>query len=196
MNPESTLAKPPFCPVKRDHLCANLGVVATTLYEEFETYGRYPQRDTVTLHQLGPNGTYGWVAKLSYFHSGTAYRWVRVYGVIGHSVTLLTAVIRYFERGAASGCGTECSKLSAKYAFETHSSASLFYPIILRVSGIKNGRPFRGNYRLVFDKNSLTYLAPKNLPDEIKPERWQERSPIDRGAVTVCARILGRNSRF
>ena len=55
--------------------------------------------------------------------------------------------------------------------------ASLFYPIILRVSGIKNGRPFRGNYRLVFDKNSLTYLAPKNLPDEIKPERWQERSP-------------------
>jgi len=156
---------------------ANLGVVATTLYEGFEPYGGYPQRDTVTLHRLGPNGTYGWVAKLSYFHSGTAYRWVRVCGVIGHSVTLLTAVITYFERGAASGCGTECSKLSAKYAFETHTSPSLFYPIILRVSGIKNGRPFRGNYRLVFDKNSLTYLAPKNLPDEIKPERWQERSP-------------------
>ena len=44
-----------------------------------------------------------------------------------------------------------------------------FYPIILRVSGIREGRPFRGNYRLVFDKNSLTYLAPNNMPDEIKP---------------------------
>ena len=70
------------------------------------------------------------------------------------------------------GCGPEahCSTLSVTYAFETHSSASSFYPIVLRVSGIKNGRPFRGNYRLVFDKNSLKYLTPKNMPDEIKPD--------------------------
>jgi hypothetical protein len=161
---------------------ANLGVVATTLYEGFEAYGGYPQRDTVTLHQLGPNGTYGWVAKLSYFHSGTAYRWVRVYGVIGHSVTLLTAVITYFESGGASGCGPEegqerCSALSVEFALETQSSASSFYPIILGVLGIKKGWPFRDNYRLVFDKKSLTYLAPKDLPREIRPEPWQERSP-------------------
>jgi hypothetical protein len=108
---------------------ANLGVVATTLYEGFEPYGGYPQRDSVTIHRLGPNGTYGWVAKLSYAHSGYAYRWVRVYGVIGNSVKILTTVITNFESGDASGCGTEegqerCSKLSAKYALETQSSAS------------------------------------------------------------------------
>jgi hypothetical protein len=144
---------------------ANLGVVATTLYEGFEPYGGYPQRDSVTIHRLGPNGTYGWVAKLSYAHSGYAYRWVRVYGVIGNSVKILTTVITNFESGDASGCGTEegqerCSKLSAKYALETQSSASSFYPIILRVSGVKHGRPFFGTYRLVFDKKSLTKLSP------------------------------------
>ena len=150
---------------------ANLGVVATSLYEGFEKYGRYPQHDAVTIHRLGPNGAYGWVAKLVDQHGGYDIRWVQVYGVIGNSVKSLTAVGSYYSDEGRSGCGPEahCTALSVKYAFETHSSASSFYPIILRVSGIREGRPFRGNYRLVFDKNSLTYLAPNNMPDEIKP---------------------------
>src|SRR5260370_12128093 len=153
---------------------ANLGVVATNdLYEGYDTYGGYPQHDLVTIHKLGPNGAYGWVAELGEQHSGYDVRWVQVYGVIGRSVTLLTTVITYFESNEASGCGREgqerCSTLSVKYALETKSSASSFYPIILRVSCVKHGRPFPGNYRLVFDKKSLTYLAPKNMPDEIKP---------------------------
>ena len=71
---------------------ANLGVVATTLYEEFETYGRYPQHASVTIHRLGPNGAYGRVAELGDQHSGHDIRWVGVYGVIGNSVELSTTV--------------------------------------------------------------------------------------------------------
>ena len=33
----------------------------------------------------------------------------------------------------------------------------------------RKGRPFRGNYRLVFDDKSLKYVTPENMPDEIKP---------------------------
>ena len=36
--------------------------------------------------------------------------------------------------------------------------------------GHLSGGPFRGSYRLVFDNNSLTYLAPNSMPDEIKPD--------------------------
>jgi hypothetical protein len=72
----------------------NLGLVATTLYEGYEPYGGYPQRDTVTLHRLGPNA-YGWLVKLSYDHSGYEYRWVRVYGVIDNSVERLTTITSY-----------------------------------------------------------------------------------------------------
>jgi hypothetical protein len=150
---------------------ANLGVVATTLYEGYNAYGGYPQRDTVTLHRLGPNGAYGWLAELRDQHSNHDIRWVRVYSVIGNSVKILATVTSYLSEDYGSQCGQDeviCSTLSVKYAFQTQSSASSFYPIILRVSGIYNGRPFRGNYRLVFDKSSLTYLAPKNMPDEIK----------------------------
>ena len=142
---------------------ANLGVVATNdLYEGYESYGGYPQHDTVTVHKLGPNGTYGWVAKLGYQHSNEEFEWVQVYGVIGNSVKLLTIFVTHFS-GEFSG-----TTLSVKYTFDTQSSASSFYPLILRVSGIQKGRPFRGNYRLVFDDKSLKYVTPKNLPDEIK----------------------------
>jgi hypothetical protein len=85
-----------------------------------------------------------------------------VYGVIGNSVKLLTIFVTHFS-------GDDGSALSAKYTFDTHSPTGTFYPLLLRVSGIQKGRPFRGNYRLVFDEKSLKYPAPKNMPDEIKP---------------------------
>ena len=59
---------------------ANLGVVATNdLYEGYDTYGGYPGRyrpssdASVTVHKLGPNGTYGWVANLGEVHSGSEH---------------------------------------------------------------------------------------------------------------------------
>jgi hypothetical protein len=104
-------------------------------------------------------------------HSGDDIRWISVIGVIGNSVKSLTTITSYLSDEGRSGCGPEahCTALSVKYTFDTQSSAGPFYPIILQVSGIQKGRPFLANYRLVFDKSLLTYLAPNNMPDEIKP---------------------------
>jgi hypothetical protein len=149
---------------------ANLDVVATNdLYEGYESYGGYPEHDTVTVHKLGPNGTYGWVAKLGYAHSGYDYRWVQVYGVIGNSVKVLTAFVTYYSNEGTACPEVPCSTLSAKYTFDTHSSLGPFYPLMLQVTGIQTGRPFRGNYRLVFDEKSQKYLRPENVPEEIMP---------------------------
>jgi hypothetical protein len=143
---------------------ANLGLVGTNdLYEAYENYGGYPEHDTVTVQKLGPNGRYGWVTKLGYAHSGREYEWVQAYGVIGNSVKLLTIFVTQYSGSGELGD----TNLSGNYTFDTHSSAT-FYPLILQVSGILNGRPFRGNYRLVFDDKSRKYLTPKNMPEEIK----------------------------
>jgi hypothetical protein len=154
---------------------ANLDVVATNgLYEELANYGRYPRHDDITVRQLGPNQAYGWVEAEHVFisgHGGPELRGAGVYGVIGNSVKGLTTITSYFSDEGTSGCGSDevhCTVLSVQYAFDTHSSAT-FYPLILRVSGIQKGRPFHGNYRLVFDDKSLKYLTPENMPDEIKP---------------------------
>jgi hypothetical protein len=96
------------------------------------------------------------------------------YGVVGNSVKLLTAFVTYYsDEGACPEVG--CSTLSVKYTFDTHSSGT-FYPLMLQVSGIQSGRPFRGNYRLVFDEKSRKYLRPENVPDEIMP--WVERTSV------------------
>jgi hypothetical protein len=83
-------------------------------------------------------------------------------------VKLLTTITSYWTNAQSNPVPP--TEVTAKIAFETNSIASSFYPILLRVSGIYRGSPFRGSYRLVFDKNSLTYLAPNNMPDEIKPD--------------------------
>jgi hypothetical protein len=90
-----------------------------------------------------------------------------VYGVIGHSVKLLTTITSFWTNAQSNPVPP--TEVTAKIAFETHSSEGSFYPIMLRVSGVYRGSPFRGSYRLVFDKDSLTYLAPNNMPDEVKP---------------------------
>jgi hypothetical protein len=41
--------------------------------------------DSVTVRKLGPIGTYGWLARLRYQHSGEVDEWVQVYGVTGNS---------------------------------------------------------------------------------------------------------------
>jgi hypothetical protein len=138
----------------------------------FQTYNRPPNHNAITIHRLGPNRVYGWIAKSDENHSGREYRWAKVYDVIGNSVKPLTTITSYYSNEGMNGCGPEahCTALSVKYAFETQSSVGPFYPIMLQVSGINKGRPFRGKYRLVFGKNSLTYLAPNNMPDDIKPD--------------------------
>ena len=95
----------------------NLGVVATTLYEGYEPYGGYPQHDTVTVHMLGPNGTYGWVAKLAYAHSGQEYERVQVYGVVGNSVKFLTGFVTHFSADYGDGEETSLSKIRVRYSF-------------------------------------------------------------------------------
>jgi hypothetical protein len=163
---------------------ANLGVVATNLHAPYGSWGRSPERDSVTFERLGPNGAYGWVAKDQDEHTGSEIEVSMVYGVIGDSVKLLTTIMSYWSN-AGDGRGirpdlshwhrdyaertSPLTAISADVVLEKRSSASSFYPIMLRVSGIYRGSPFRGSYRLVFDKSSLTYSFPKNMPDEIKP---------------------------
>ena len=80
-----------------------------------------------------------------------------MYGVIGNTVKLLTTITSSCSDKSGAGAVGALTDISTNFLFDTHSSASSFFPILLRLSGLKAGHPFRDNYRLVFDKNSLTY---------------------------------------
>jgi hypothetical protein len=165
----------------------NLGVVAINLYAPYGSWGLSPERDSVTFERIAPNGAYGWIAKWHEVHTGDDFESAEVYGVIGHSVELLTTITSYWTN--AERAPSPPTEVSAKIVFDTHSNASSFYPLIMQVSGIYRGSPFRGNYRLVFDENSLTYLAPNNMPDEIKPEPFIALS--EPGLLSLACRGTG-----
>ena len=91
-------------------------------------------------------------------------------GVIGNSVKSLTAITSYYSDEGRSGCGPK--RIAPPFRLNIRSTRNHqlgpFIPSYCEFRALR-GRPFRGNYRLVFDKNSLTYLAPNNMPEEIKP---------------------------
>jgi hypothetical protein len=152
----------------------HLGIVASnSLYEDFGHWGMAVDRTSVAIRQLGSKGSYGWVMNSSKVHFGTASDFAGIYGVIGDTVSLLTTLVTHYDDSGSGACGDErrrCTELAVNYVFEPSATQSDFYPIILRVSGIKGGRPFKGNYRLVFDKDSLKYVVPKGVPEEIAPD--------------------------
>src|SRR3954452_4633811 len=130
-----------------------LGVVATnSLYEDFETYGRAPDRNSLSVRLLGPNDSYGWVAHFREDHSGEEARWSTVYGVMGNSVKPLATFISHHHNPMA--CQDEgskvCTNLFSTMQFDKSASGHRFYPIKLRAHGNKKGRPFDRRYRAVF----------------------------------------------
>jgi hypothetical protein len=143
---------------------ANLGVVATNLYAPYGSWGLSPERESVTFQRLGPNEAYGWVARSGDVHTGAEIQLAEVYGVIGKTVKLLTTITSSCSDKTGAGAAGPLTDISTNFVFDTHSSASSLYPILLRLSGLKAGHPFRGNYRLVFDKNSLTYRGTARDP--------------------------------
>ena len=104
------------------------------------TYGGYPQHDTVTVHKLGPNGRYGWVAKLGYAHSNQEYEWVQVYGVIGNSVKLLAL----FETHFSEDYGEEtCQEVGGAAPFQLNTPSIRIHPQAPFIRSSCGSRAFR-----------------------------------------------------
>jgi hypothetical protein len=147
-----------------------LGLVAkSNLYEDYENFGRMPKAEAFSLRELGTNGSYGWIIK-SDFESkgGEYYRWLTIYGVVGDMVTSLASITSYYEDpvDCKSEGNQHCTNISVNLLFDAQSPSTTFYPLVLRASGIKQGRPFRNTYRVQFDGRSLKYLSPPNTPDD------------------------------
>lgn len=61
--------------------------------------------------------------------------------------------------------GPRCTDISGDLAIDANSRAGTFYPLVLRASGVRQGRLFEDTYRFVFDERALKYTVPQNMPD-------------------------------
>jgi hypothetical protein len=142
-----------------------LGLVAkNNFYEDFGTYGSLPPVESFTLRELGPNGSYGWVIHSGGAHGGKEYDFNDLYGVFGDTITAIGSIPSHFAKTVGSDCdGKLCTDFSIKLLIDSTVPIAPFYPLILRVSGSKNGQPFNKTYQVPFDKSSFSYLIPQEL---------------------------------
>ena len=146
-------------------------VAKNDLFENFGSWGSAPGRDAFAVRELGPHGSYGCLITTEYDDTGEATVGVSVYGVLGDRVVSLDSVTTR-NATADDGCSERgdrrCTDISGDLVIDANSQGGTFYPLVLRASGVRQGRPFRGTYRFAFDEHAIKYVAPKNLPDELK----------------------------
>ena len=143
---------------------AQLGVVATNnLYEDFGSFGTVPPVESLTVRELGPNGSYGWVIRLNEFGMGEEFDTNVLYAVIGDTATSIGSIPAHDYQNAATYCGNRCSNYSVELLIDSTAKNARFYPLILRASGVKSGRPFNKTYRVPFDTSSFKYLVPNEI---------------------------------
>jgi hypothetical protein len=91
-----------------------------------------------------------------------------LYGLIGDAVLSIGSIPAHFD-DTGSCDNRQCSDYSFEIIIDASSGGELFYPLLLRASGVRKGRSFRNTYRLTFDKSSFTYTIPRDMPQEVKP---------------------------
>jgi len=151
---------------------SQLGVVAKNkLFEEIGSWGSAPGPEAFSVREIGPKGSNGWLIKTAYTQGGKTSVTVDIHGVVGDGVVPLGSVITDFDN--SGDCGERglphCTNISGDLVIDANSRADTFYPLILRASGIRKGRAFKGTYRFVFDRHALQYTAPRNMPEELSP---------------------------
>jgi hypothetical protein len=150
---------------------STLGIVAKNgLYEDFGSWSTVPDADQVAVRRLGPGGSYGWVISTGETHFGKTTGYYNLYGVVGDAIVSLGTIPAHFD-DQGSCDNKRCSDYSFELIVDASSGDQLFYPLVLRASGERKGRLFNNTYRLAFDKSSLRYRIPPDLPQEVKPFR-------------------------
>jgi hypothetical protein len=147
---------------------STFGLVAKNdLYEGFGSFGTAGQSDDFAVRELGPNGTYGWIAKSEDTGAGEHMESVTIYAIVGDGVVSLGSITTHFDNNAG-GCEGSCTDISGDVVIDAKSS-SIFYPLVLRVSGVRQKHMFKGTYGFVFDRHEFKYTVPPDVPEEIKP---------------------------
>ena len=148
---------------------------------------RCHQRVAISLRELGPNMTYGWVILEDGFSSGVQYDISHIYAVMSDNIASIGDIILRETENEGSGCDKVCSDYSTKLLIDPTAQNVRFYPLVLRASGIKKGQLFDRTYRVPFSKLAFKYVLPSDDADPAKTGKISTRSaPAQSAANEGC----------
>jgi hypothetical protein len=152
---------------------ASLELVAKNdLHAAFGTFGAVPAEDQFELREIGPDGTYGWLATSGWTGMGQTITSTTIFTARNGDIVSLGDIPNHYdnqgncENGRTIDAGEPCTDYSADLRFDTSDRTSRFYPVIMTVKGTREGVTLDQTFTTKFDEPSFTYKAIDGLPEE------------------------------
>ena len=147
-------------------------VAKNDLHSAFGTSGAVPAEDQFELRQIGPDDTYGWLATNGWMSQGHLITSATIFTARGENIVSLGDIPNHYdnqgncENGKTINDGKPCTDYSAALTFDTSGKSSRFYPVIMKITGTREGMTLDQTFTTIFDDQSFAYKPIKGLPEE------------------------------
>lgn len=152
---------------------ARLSLVAQNdLNAPVGSFGNVPSEDAVSVREIGPGGTYGWVIEDGWIAQGHVMTYSNIHAPIGDKIVRIGSIPSHYdnsgtcEGGKVAGTETPCTNYSGELLFDSAGAVDRFYPLILTVTGTREGTTLNQAFTTTFDAGKLTYKPFQGLPKE------------------------------
>lgn len=147
-------------------------VAKNDLRSAFGSFGAVPAEDQFELRRIGPDDTYGWLATSGWMGQGHLITSATIFTARGKDIVSLDDIPNHYdnqgncENGKIIGDGKPCTDYSAELSFDASDKSSRFYPVVMKVTGSREGTTLDQTFTTRFDEQSFTYKPIEGLPEE------------------------------
>lgn len=147
-------------------------VAKNDLHAGFGSFGNPPSEESIAVREVGPNDTYGWVVSDGWMGQGHVITYSNILAPIGDTIVGIGSIPVHYdnsgncENGKIIGSDTACTDYSGELLFDSADTSGRFYPLILKVTGTREGTVLDQAFTTSFDPGKLTYKAMQGLPEE------------------------------
>lgn len=147
-------------------------VAKNDLHVAFGTFGAVPPEDAFALRAIGPDEAYGWVATEGWSGQGHVITSATIFAVVGDRVVSIGKIPNHYdnsgncEDGKVMGTDTACTDYSAEILFDSDDRSGRYFPVIMKVTGIREGSTLDQTFTTTFDPGKFSYAPIDGLPEE------------------------------
>lgn len=147
-------------------------VAKNDLHTPFGSFGNVPSEDAFAVREIGPNETYGWVATDGWMGQGHMLTSATIFAPVGDKIITIGNIPDHYdnsgncEDGKVIGSEVACTDYSSELIFDSADSSARFYPIIVKVTGTREGVTIDQAFTTKFDPGKFAYPKIEGMPEE------------------------------
>lgn len=142
------------------------------LHTPFGSFGNVPSEEAFAVREIGPDDAYGWVATDGWMGQGHVLTSATIFAPVGDKVVNIGNIPDHYdnsgncENGKVMGSDVACTDYSSELIFDSADRSGRFYPIIVKVTGTREGVTIDKAFTTTFDPATFAYRKIEGLPEE------------------------------